>query len=48
MKTSFNRNCNLCQKFKPQNGSGIRFLAGIRQWVCAECKKEIDDSKKVV
>jgi hypothetical protein len=44
--TAFKRCCTKCSEFKEQKGGGIRFILGLRQWVCAICKKKIDDSKK--
>lgn len=38
--------CAKCHKKCAQIGSGIRFVLGGRQRVCARCKDEIDAIKK--
>lgn len=32
--------CNLCHKVKPKLGGGLRFINGLRCWVCITCKEK--------
>lgn len=45
MITYYNRCCAMCTNHKPQLGGGVRFILGLRQWVCQGCKTDIDRKK---